>query len=382
MEIFNQTESVGRFLWSSLSDIEPPPSLVKCLGATAAGITFAFVGVMMERVRGQKSRPKENFSRDELAALIPPKRTRGPAADAGEGSQAAGSSTRQRAGLGKPLSAPVTATGAADQSPAASPAAAGGTSTPSQRLAPTTVAPGGRELSEVEEAERKVKSCLNKLTRDNFNKLYEQIIVCITTACSSEEDRTEMVEVVARDLFAKATKMHTFVELYADLCAKLHSDLEKDGVTVNFKRILLDQCQQSFKLHLEPPKVDQSLEYEERYEQLVKYKTKMLGNVKLIGHLLRREMLSPKIIFHCTDELLSIGTEESLETLCCFLDTIGTTFDSSDWQGRPRLEEVFTRVELLVEDTRQSSRIRCLLKDLLDKRRSSWRDPSSNNAKW
>lgn len=246
---------------------------------------------------------------------------------------------------------------------------------------PTAVARGGRELSEVEQAEREVKSCLNKITREKFTILYDRIRECATTGCTTDADRAEIVEVVARETFAKATKQHSFCEMYADLCSKLHTDLEKGGVTVNFKRVLLDQCQQSFKRYLEPPKIDTGLEYEEQYEQLVKYKTQMLGNVKLIGHLLRRAMLSPKIIFHCTDELLSIGTDESLETLCVFLDTIGTTFDSSDWQGRPRLEEVFTRVELLVEDTRQSSRIRCLLKDLLDKRRSSWRDLSGRQKR-
>jgi len=251
---------------------------------------------------------------------------------------------------------------------------------PTARLAPAALAQGGRELLEIEQAERQVKSSLNKITRDNFNRLYDQIRQCCTTSCSSEADRAEVVEVVARETFAKV-KQHTFVELYADLCARLHADLEKEGITVNFKRVLLDQCQQSFKRYLEPPKIDQLLDYEEQYEQLVKYKTHMLGNVKLIGCLLRRAMLSPKIIFHCTDELLSINTDESLETLCVFLDTIGTTFDSSDWQGRPRLEEVFTRVELLVEDTRQSSRIRCLLKDLLDKRRSSWRDLSGRQKR-
>jgi len=250
-----------------------------------------------------------------------------------------------------------------------------------ERLAPEVKARGGRALSEVEQAERQVASCLNKLTREKFNSLYQQILDCATIACSTEADRAEIVEVVARETFAKATRQHTFVELYADLCHKLHGDLEKGGATVNFKRVLLDQCQQSFKKYLEPPKIDTELDYETQYEQLVKYKTQMLGNVKLIGHLLRRAMLSPKIIFHVTDELLSIGTAESLETLAVFLDTIGTTFDSSDWQGRPRLEEVFTRVELLVEDSRQPSRIRCLLKDLLDKRRSSWRDLSGRQKR-
>jgi len=340
--------------------------------------------MLMENYRSRKGRSSEGFSREELGNLIPKKKQsnsamrESPAGDSKNG-------TRQRSGPGRTMSAPaaVVGSGGATSDSAVSSPAGRSPSFSSQRLAPEAVARGGRELSEVEQAERKVISCLNKISREKFNTLYDQIRDCVTTACTSEADRAEIVEVVARETFAKAVKQPTFVELYADLCLKLHADLEKEGVTVNFKRVLLDQCQQSFKLHLEPPKINTELEYEEQYEQLVKYKTKMLGNVKLIGHLLRRAMLSPKIIFHCTDELLSIGTDESLETLCTFLDTIGTTFDSSDWQGRPRLDEVFTRVELLVEDTRQSSRIRCLLKDLLDKRRCSWRDLSgSGTTKW
>jgi len=359
-----------------MSELEPPPSLVKCLGATVAGSIFALLGMMMENFRSRKNRSKESISREELGNLIP-KRPRS-LTESSSKSQASSSSgtLRQRHGMGKTPSAPGQRSGASSPADGESPSR-----TPLARLAPPSLAQGGRELSEVEKAERQVKSCLNKITRETFNKLYDQIRECCISSCSNDADRAELVEVVARETFAKAVKQHGFVELYADLCARLHADFEKGGITVNFKRVLLDQCQQSFKRYLEPPKIDQLLDYEEQYEQLVKYKTQMLGNVKLIGHLLRRAMLSPKIIFHCTDELLSINTDESLETLCVFLDTIGTTFDSSDWQGRPRLEEVFTRVELLVEDNRQSSRIRCLLKDLLDKRRSSWRDLSGRQKR-
>jgi len=84
-------------------------------------------------------------------------------------------------------------------------------------------------------------------------------------------------------------------------------------------------------------------------------------------------MLSPKVIFFCTDELLGVGSNEALETLCAFLDTLGAAFDTPEWPGRPRLEEVFGRAQSFAEDPRCSARIRCLLKDLLDKRRNGWR---------
>jgi len=226
------------------------------------------------------------------------------------------------------------------------------------------------QLSEVERSEREVKSILNKLTRERFGVLYAKLLSC----CAGAASRAEMVDVVAREVFAKATTQHNYIDLYANVCAKLHADLVgKGAVEVNFKRSLLDQCQRSFHLHLQPPRIDQCLDYEEQYEELVKYKTKMLGNVRLIGNLLRLRMLSPKIIFFCTDELLAIGSSEALETLCAFLDTLGAAFDTPEWPGQPRLEEVFARARNLVDEPQHSARIRCLLKDLLDKRRNGWR---------
>jgi hypothetical protein len=225
------------------------------------------------------------------------------------------------------------------------------------------------QLSEVERSEREVKSILNKLTRERFDTLYAKLLTC----CAGAAARAEVIDVVAREVFAKATTQHNYIDLYADVCAKLHADLVGGSVEVNFKRSLLDQCQRSFHLHLQPPRIDQCLDYEEQYEELVKYKTKMLGNVRLIGNLLRLRMLSPKIIFFCTDELLGIGSNEALETLCAFLDTLGAAFDTPEWPGRPRLEEVFKRAQNFAEDPDHSARIRCLLKDLLDKRRNGWR---------
>jgi len=231
----------------------------------------------------------------------------------------------------------------------------------------------GADLTEVQKAERQIKCILNKLTRERFDKLYAQLLECFATQTS--EFREQVVGVVAREVFAKATMEHSFVEMYADVCSKLSEDLgRQNGVQVNFRHALLDQCQRSFNLHLDPPRIDGDLDYEERYEELVKYKTRMLGNVRLIGQLLKRRMLSAKIIFHVTDELVSIGSPEALETLAVFLQTIGSTFDTPRWQGHARLEGVFLRAELFAEDSRQCSRTRCLLKDLLDKRKNAWRE--------
>merc|ERR1719327_2579810 len=87
-------------------------------------------------------------------------------------------------------------------------------------------------------------------------------------------------------------------------------------------------------------------------------------------------MLSPKIIFLCSEELLKCGSEEALETLSAFLETIGPTFDAPKWVGSSKLQEVFSLVKILAEDEGQSARIRCLLKDVLDKKANKWQEIS------
>lgn len=229
-----------------------------------------------------------------------------------------------------------------------------------------------RSLSEVHQTQRQVKSLLNKMTRDTFERLYAKLFDCYQQAHAEAQD--EIIVVVAQEVFAKATTQHSFIEMYADVCLKLSQDLPEEGVQKRFRHALLDQCQKSFNLHLEPPRTRQDLDKEDQFEELIKYKTRMLGNVRLIGQLLRRKILAARIIFTCADELLTIASPEALETLCAFLETVGATFDTAKWQGHARLEGIFMRIEAFAGDQGQCSRTRCLLLDLLEKRKNIWRD--------
>jgi hypothetical protein len=344
-DLVNESD-IWNLSWSRLTG-NAPPALLKCVSATIAGAIFALLGMVVESIRNRKG--QQTISQEEIGKLLPKRK------------ESAGGMTQGGNGVD---TAGTPSTSASDQQ---TPAAAS-SSRPS-----FSALRGGRTLTELEQAERQVKSILNKLTREKFVHLYDQLRDTCIKSFPGVVDRSEIVDVVAGDLFSKATRQHTFIEMYADLCSKLQADLEKESIQVNFKRVLLDQCQQSFKTYMEPPKIDKALDYEEQYEELVKYKTKMLGNIRLVGHLLIRRMLSPKIIFHCTDELLSIGTEEALETLIVFVETIGKAFDTPEWKQQARLQGVFTRMELLAESPQQSARVRCLLKDVLDLRRNRWR---------
>lgn len=347
-----------------------PSSAWKCIIATIAGSLLAVLGIFLEKARKPKQARRPSVSRAELQELIP-KRPAGktpPPVLADAALAAAGAAGSPEAGsAAAPWRTPKNSkAGSSAASDAGFVASSKDAKDKLQRSSTPAWAPG-KALTKDQKIEREIKSILNKLTRENFERLCPQLLACGITAQTH-------VECLAREVFLKATTQHQFIEMYADLCKEVHSAVQEASADVNFKRVLLDRCQESFALYMQRPDVDESLGYEERYEELVKYKTKMLGNVRLVGHLLSRRMLSPKIIFLCADQLLECGTEEALETLCAFLDTIGPAFDTAEWPGHGKLNDVFSLCRILAGDDKLGPRIRCLLNDVLDKRDNAWKE--------
>jgi len=127
---------------------------------------------------------------------------------------------------------------------------------------------------------------------------------------------------------------------------------------------------------LKPPDGLGDLVEEELLEARLKYKTKMLGNIKFVGQLLINKVLSTKIIFQCAYALLDSPSDEKLETLCAFLNTIGPAYDSPEWKSYASLTQVFAEVKMLsspsCKDHDIPPRIKFLLKDVVDLRASGW----------
>ncbi|KAK7945629.1 hypothetical protein WMY93_001357 [Mugilogobius chulae] len=81
-------------------------------------------------------------------------------------------------------------------------------------------------------------------------------------------------------------------------------------------------------------------------------------------------MLTEAIMHDCVVKLLKNHDEESLECLCRLLSTIGKDLDFE--KAKPRMDQYFNQMDKIIKERKTSSRIRFMLQDVLDLRRSNW----------
>jgi len=249
------------------------------------------------------------------------------------------------------------------------------------------------DISDDQKKIRQIKSILNKLTLEKYDSLYAKLI-------ELEIESKTHVEELIKDLFLKATTQHHFIEMYTRLCCQFSEywskkkleELEDAGgdedameskrAKNEFKYLLISRCQDLFeKMATKPEGLDEIEDEDARFEAHVLWKKKMIGNVKFVGQLMNRNMVSKSILVKCTSGLLENGASECLETLAAFLHTIGPEFDKDDFKKKDELDKCFNKVKKLSEDTSYSMRIRTLLLDVLDQRAKGWPNCSTGPQK-
>lgn len=226
------------------------------------------------------------------------------------------------------------------------------------------------ELSD-EEIVRRMKSILNKLTIEKFPVLSKQLACCGIKSSAH-------LDLLIREVFEKATTQHHFINMYADLCVVLQQHFAEHPISsdpsANLKKILLNACQASFERHLTVPAHISTLKGEEKDAAEHMYKRQMIGNIKLVGALVVRKMLATKVLFAIMRELLNVGMPEALESLAALLTVVGSSFDQPDSPHKTIFTGVFDQIEALSKDTNVKSRVRCLLRDVVELRAAGWQD--------
>ncbi|XP_044267927.1 eukaryotic translation initiation factor 4 gamma 1-like isoform X4 [Tribolium madens] len=241
------------------------------------------------------------------------------------------------------------------------------------------------EERKTEELYRKVRGVLNRLTPQKFDTLVSQVR-------QLQIDTAERLQGVIDLVFEKAVDEPNFSVAYALMCRELalmqvpatnSSDDKKEFV--NFRKLLVTRCQiefekQSLDENARPQKLKEiedctdpekkkELTFDlEEYDRRLRMKS--VGNIRFIGELFKQQMLTVNIMLRCLDNLLENGDEESLECLCKLLTTIGKELESKEID----LNKIFNAMKDIVDKKqgKVSSRVRFMLQDVIDLRRSKW----------
>lgn len=238
------------------------------------------------------------------------------------------------------------------------------------------------ENAKTQEVLKRLRSILNKLTPQRFQELMKQVQ---ELPIDTEERLKGAIDLI----FEKAILEPNFSVAYANMCRGLLGlkvpTTDKSGGTANFRKLLLNRCQKEFEKDQDDDEIfekkqkelDAAKEDEERDRLKVeleeardKARRRSLGNIKFIGELFKLKMLTEAIMHDCVVKLLKNHDEESLECLCRLLSTIGKDLDFE--KAKPRMDQYFNQMDKIIKERKTSSRIRFMLQDVLDLRRSNW----------
>ncbi|XP_056246690.1 eukaryotic translation initiation factor 4 gamma 1a isoform X2 [Seriola aureovittata] len=241
---------------------------------------------------------------------------------------------------------------------------------------------GDTEQAKTQELFKRLRSILNKLTPQKFQELMKQVT---ELTIDTEERLKGAIDLI----FEKAISEPNFSVAYANMCRCLMGlkvpTSDKPGVFVNFRKLLLNRCQKEFEKDQDDDEIfekkqkemEASKDDEERERLRVELeesrdtaRRRSLGNIKFIGELFKLKMLTEAIMHDCVVKLLKNHDEESLECLCRLLSTIGKDLDFE--KAKPRMDQYFNQMDKIIKERKTSSRIRFMLQDVLDLRRSNW----------
>ncbi|CAL9134042.1 unnamed protein product [Musa acuminata var. zebrina] len=230
----------------------------------------------------------------------------------------------------------------------------------------------GKIAGKEEAKQRQVRAILNKLTPQNFRRLFAQI------RGVNIDDALTLAGAISQ-IFNKALMEPTFCEVYATFCRHLADVLPWFSEGITFKRLLLNKCQEEFERRereeAEGHKVEMQQSEAEKEERRLLARMRRLGNVRLLGELYKQRMLTERIMHECIKKLLGQHRdpdEEDAEALCVLMSTIGETIDHP--KAKEHMDAYFDTMTALSTNQKLSSRVRFKLRDAIDLRKNKWQN--------
>mmetsp|Transcript_10301 Transcript_10301/g.23178 ORF Transcript_10301/g.23178 Transcript_10301/m.23178 type:complete len:551 (+) Transcript_10301:73-1725(+) len=235
--------------------------------------------------------------------------------------------------------------------------------------------------SRTEALKRRIQSLLNKVCPENVATIVEKM-------GDMEVSDADDLEVMIQLIFKKAITEPHYCGTYADLVFSLKSVFpefpsEDCGSPVTFRSSVLNICQTEFEKVLAPVSTEEQVDEEELAFASKLRKDTMLANMKFIGHLFLRQLLSAKVIGSVIRELVLADNpeetpeEHAIECVCELLTSVGYTLEGLPLGSRNLVQVCGRLLELKSAKTAEGKSVYCrrvqfLIQDLLDTRAAGW----------
>ena len=241
---------------------------------------------------------------------------------------------------------------------------------------------------QLEALSKSVRSILNKLTPQKFDRLVEQFK-------ELPIDTEEKLNLCTDLVFEKALDEPSFSVAYARMCKVLSMKkvpkADNSTTEVAFRSMLITRCQKEFEkdyiteeqrsaharaLEVAGDDEEACKRLSDEFAALeLRQRRRSLGNIRFIGELFKQGMITGGIMHSIIGRLLKATDEESLESLCQFLTTVGQTLEKMPKPVNiptPSMEEYFSQMAGIIREKKTSSRVRFLMQDVIDLRRNNW----------
>jgi hypothetical protein len=214
-------------------------------------------------------------------------------------------------------------------------------------------------------------------------------------------------------IFRKAQVEHSYVGFYGQLCSKIIKlELNAKGIKAtpsqgknsSFRNLLLEYCKQSFESFFDnPPKIDIKAT-DDNFEEDLRRKHKLYGNIEFCGILHKNRILSDSILWSVFEGLLGLKSgenqdlsvnENTVEAAIRLISKLGRTIEDkiansseeNKVKQQEKLNEVFKQFKYLencdsTDPTKKtvSTRVKLLIKNMFDNKESGWKKSEDKNS--
>lgn len=204
-----------------------------------------------------------------------------------------------------------------------------------------------------------IRSSLNDLTVGKLDIVYEKLV--------NRGIKTPAHFAVAiEEIFETARTHHHFIGICVEMCSRFQHDQRISaavgavGSPQSFRQVLLDKCWPAFHQML-------LISAELLSSGRTATKHQSIGNVRLLGELIVRELVSPRLFIESVESMLNRSEHcvDLLEPLAALLLTAGKQFRlRSEWVHMSRFMAVLERVQILSQSAAIPKHLRLLLCDV------------------